>query len=257
MRSSSARYADPSPQFWADAVLQAKFLRYLDLSENTIDKRSAEYLVQALTSSHYPDSAAPTPALSPAVAASPSAHLATPHPLPTPPAHEAPQSSLHSMSGLGITDEDDETSHGLQRVSSIDSDASYLDDESEPEESEPLFLDAPLLREGLGRENGMVLSIRLENCGLKGQALEALGMSGLPRVGSADGLASSRCAGVHTEAHLDAQESDHGPGRGLACDHDSRLPRRLGSLARPDQRSDGDGAVRLPVPDAAADERPV
>lgn len=41
--------------------------------------------------------------------------------------------------------------------------------------TEPLFTVAPLLREDGVVQVGMVLSIRLENCGLKGQGLEILG----------------------------------------------------------------------------------
>lgn len=55
--------------------------------------------------------------------------------------------------------------------------------ESEEDDPEPLFTVAPLLkRDDEAPEAATVLSIRLENCGLKGAALEALGEFALLRI---------------------------------------------------------------------------
>lgn len=48
-------------------------------------------------------------------------------------------------------------------------------EEEDQRELEPLFEIAPLLKEEKNSEAGTVLSLRLENCGLRGQALEVLG----------------------------------------------------------------------------------
>ena len=55
----------------------------------------------------------------------------------------------------------------------------YLDESDSEDEaaSEPLFARADLLRDGATNEAGSVISVRLENCGLRGQALESLGES--------------------------------------------------------------------------------
>lgn len=115
---------------------QARFLRYLDVSENMIDKRAADHLVQALT-----------PHLAAAVPASPA----------PPPAEEAPSEK----------EEPDEVEEGGEKDE--EEDGEYLN-------AEPLFKGAPLLKkDDEAPEAGVVMSIRLENCGLKGAALEAFG----------------------------------------------------------------------------------
>jgi len=48
-------------------------------------------------------------------------------------------------------------------------------EEEDQRELEPLFEVAPLLREEKDNQAGAVLSLRLENCGLRGQVLEVLG----------------------------------------------------------------------------------
>ncbi|KAL8292378.1 hypothetical protein RQP46_001844 [Phenoliferia psychrophenolica] len=122
---------------------KARFLRYLDLSENSMDRKAAEYLVQALT---------------PYVPPIPNSSLsldALPAPSATTPAPSPPLNPPHA----------DEQPPGPQ----------YLDDgHSDDDDPEPLFTVAPLLKDGAATAAATVLSIRLENCGLKSQALEAL-----------------------------------------------------------------------------------
>ena len=60
-----------------------------------------------------------------------------------------------------------------------------FDDEEDRREMEPLFEVAPLLKEEAKEtQAGSVLSLRLENCGLRGQNLEVLGepQTGFPLV---------------------------------------------------------------------------
>lgn len=109
---------------------QAKFLRYLDVSENTLDRRAVDFLVQAITATTVADQDLP-----------------------------AVQINLND----GYASESERMAE----------DESGVDDDSD---QEPLFAVAPLLRnDSKGDERGTVLSIRLENCGLKGGTLEALG----------------------------------------------------------------------------------
>ncbi|ORY87461.1 hypothetical protein BCR35DRAFT_317717 [Leucosporidium creatinivorum] len=114
-------------------VRKARFLRYLDVSENTIDKRTADHLVQALT----------------------------PHLAPPPPTSGAEE----------VESEEPSKEKEKEKIEGEVEEG----DESEVEDPEPLFTVAPLLkRDDEAPEAATVLSIRLENCGLKGQALEAL-----------------------------------------------------------------------------------
>lgn len=121
-------------KFIAVFIRKARFLRYLDISENTIDKKAADHLVQALT----------------------------PHPRP------AGASSLDQ----GNTAESGESASAAEK----EQDLPDNEDEGDADDAEPLFAIAPLLkRDDEAPETATVLSIRLENCGLKGAALEALG----------------------------------------------------------------------------------
>ena len=54
------------------------------------------------------------------------------------------------------------------------------EEEPEPVVREPLFDTAPLLKEDKSGAPAAVLSLRLENCGLRGPALEVLGASASP-----------------------------------------------------------------------------
>jgi hypothetical protein len=130
----------------ADFPLQARFLRYLDLSENSIDRRAAEYLVQAIT---------PSSALPPSIDSLPLASVSS------------TQSSATSVPVTPASSSDPNVPNSERPF--------YESDEAN--NLEPLFTVAPLLRDDPSVDAGTVLSIRLENCGLKTQALEALGES--------------------------------------------------------------------------------
>jgi hypothetical protein len=128
--------------------VQAKFLRYLDLSENNLDKKAVEWLVQSLV----PSSSSPTT-------------LADKSPPPL-----IDFDSPRPENGDARREEDSERVNGETHEEGIV-------EEEDQRELEPLFEVAPLLREEKDSEVGSVLSLRLENCGLRGQALEVLGKS--------------------------------------------------------------------------------
>ncbi|GAA5984226.1 hypothetical protein JCM5350_002871 [Sporobolomyces pararoseus] len=125
-------------------VRKAKFLRYLDLSENNLDKKAAEWLVQSL--------------------------------IPTPPAATAEKSppALIDFESPRPENGNVESEPGEKVNGERDSDEDERDEEDQ-REMEPLFEVAPLLKEE-DKENqaGSLLSLRLENCGLRGQTLEVL-----------------------------------------------------------------------------------
>jgi len=86
-------------------------------------------------------------------------------------------------------------------------------EEEDQRELEPLFEVAPLLKEEeKDSQAGSVLSLRLENCGLRGQTLEVLGESFystcLRYLAHPDSLNSSRDSSLNIEAHLPPTESD-------------------------------------------------
>ena len=138
-----------------------------------MDRKAAENLVQAITPyvTPYPP---PPPLLADAT---PAPSATTPAPSP-PRVHSPPLPSQPDIQGLGI---------GMLSSSATSSDAvssgpdqedkpQYLDDDhSDDDDPEPLFAVAPLLKDSAVPHAATVLSIRLENCGLKSQALEALG----------------------------------------------------------------------------------
>ncbi|GAA5942946.1 hypothetical protein JCM1841_003610 [Sporobolomyces salmonicolor] len=108
-------------------IRKAKFLRYLDLSENNLDRKAADWIVQALT-----------------------------------PAQVTPQ---------GPTSDQEPANE----VEMIDNGGTENEaEEEDPAELEPLFEVAPLLKEDSSGSGGSVLSLRLENCGLRGQGLDTL-----------------------------------------------------------------------------------
>lgn len=97
-----------------------------------LEKRSADYIVQALTFSS---------------GSATNSELAQSIPI------------VEDDAGVGIDEEEDSDS-----------------EEEDDLDIDPLFSRAPLLSEKASDETaGKLSSIRLENCGLKGQALEALG----------------------------------------------------------------------------------
>ncbi|BGP40717.1 hypothetical protein JCM10449v2_004679 [Rhodotorula kratochvilovae] len=170
-------------------VRKATFLRYLDLSETSLDRRAAEYLVQAVSPAPPPPAPPPPPPLTPA---------------------EPPAKANGAVNGggkkgkvAGPWDEDDdsdeegqvavkgEEAHGANGEAHGGGDDAEKaeqrevvvvepqeEEEEEEEErvppSEPLFDTAPLLKEDWSGGAASVLSLRLENCGLRGPALEVL-----------------------------------------------------------------------------------
>ncbi|GAA5913008.1 uncharacterized protein JCM6883_000487 [Sporobolomyces salmoneus] len=126
-------------------VRKAKFLRYLDLSENNLDKKAVEWLVQSLVPC--PPSASSTSTddkLSPTLI-----DIDSPR----------PENRLVERTEDGETEERNDVD----------------EEEEDQREMEPLFEVAPLLKEEeKDGQAGSVLSLRLENCGLRGAALEVL-----------------------------------------------------------------------------------
>ncbi|BGP16808.1 hypothetical protein JCM10213_004656 [Rhodosporidiobolus nylandii] len=164
-------------------VRKASFLRYVDLSDSSLDRRAAEWLVQALN---------PPPAPPPA-----------PAPPPPPPKPE-PSASTNGAKKLGAgaeakpkkvkgpwdDDSDSDSEDEAERTTPSSEAAPELADEDVKSEAEadeppapppaPLFDAAPLLKdeeepaEGQEGSYGAVSSLRVENCGLRGGVLEAL-----------------------------------------------------------------------------------
>lgn len=146
-------------------AFQAAKLRYLDLSENNLDRRSVEYLNIAISGST--ESLPDTPLGTPRGPASPSFGS-----LPGSP--KAPLSSLpHSpvVPSAPLPDPPSTAPKQLPSPEKRPSLSSVTSDENR------LFSDAPLLRDDasdkLAHADGLI-SLRLENCSLRGQALETL-----------------------------------------------------------------------------------
>ncbi|BGP00107.1 Phosducin domain-containing protein [Rhodotorula toruloides] len=154
---------------------KAKFLRYLDLSETSIDRRAAEWLVQAIT---------PQPVVPP-VPPQPS--------LPASPASETGQNEAMGKKDLskkvgGLWDDDDESDaedgaqpKGAAKEANAAPEGESTQEKAEADEQvvpppprDPLFDIAPLLKEDWSSEPSTVLSLRMENCGLRGPALEVI-----------------------------------------------------------------------------------
>ncbi|BGP25240.1 leucine-rich repeat containing protein 68 [Rhodotorula toruloides] len=154
---------------------KAKFLRYLDLSETSIDRRAAEWLVQAIT----PQPVVPPSPLQPSLPASPSSA--------TGPVDATGMKELSKKVG-GLWDDEDESdaeeaaeSKGDANEAIRSAEGAPADEMPEPTEEvvplpprDPLFDTAPLLKEDWSSEPSTVLSLRIENCGLRGPALEVI-----------------------------------------------------------------------------------
>ena len=112
------------------------------MSDNNLDRKAAEWLVQSLVPS--------PPASNPDRSPPPLIDFDSPRPdkLTTEQKEDAAENA--------------ETHEGEE-------------EEEDQRELEPLFEVAPLLREEKDGQAGAVLSLRLENCGLRGQVLEVLG----------------------------------------------------------------------------------
>ncbi|GAA6058458.1 hypothetical protein JCM3770_002732 [Rhodotorula araucariae] len=165
-------------------VRKATFLRYLDLSEMSLDRRAAEYLVQAVSPALPPPAPPPAPPLVP---------LGTP----ANSNGEAHAEVKRRNPVAGLWDESDESDEeGVDATVRVDEQGAEggadggaegeqrqelsLEAVAEPAETEqasqrePLFDTAPLLKEDWGGGAAAVLSLRLDNCGLRGPALEVL-----------------------------------------------------------------------------------
>lgn len=140
---------------------QARFLRYLDVSENSIDKRAAEYLVQAITPSTTSISSPASQSLL-ALYSTPSINFNS---LPL-----APDTAPEKVLPIDESTEKVE----IPIAEEVETENPFYDG-GDDDELGPLFTVAPLLKEDSSLEVGTVLSLRMENCGLKGQALEILG----------------------------------------------------------------------------------
>ncbi|GJN91076.1 hypothetical protein Rhopal_004091-T1 [Rhodotorula paludigena] len=179
---------------------KANFLRYIDLSETSLDKRGADLLVQALAPQPPPAPPLPPP----------------PPPAPSPPpetngarGEQAKERKGKKVAGPWDDDDDDESEDGAATgeagagepaepvaeaagaageptqvgegdvAQEMEKDQGVKAGEEEGEEAdatarEALFQSAPLLKEDGTTGAASVLSLRLENCGIRGPALEAL-----------------------------------------------------------------------------------
>ncbi|GAA6058925.1 hypothetical protein JCM10212_002877 [Sporobolomyces blumeae] len=141
-------------------VKKAKFLRYLDLSENNVDRKAAEWMVQSLVPS-------------PPLASTSSSSNRSDESGATLIDFDSPRPSNGDLNGGSRNNGRDPASNGSQ-AGSADAREEEQGAEEDRREMEPLFEVAPLLREEKDGPAGSVLSLRLENCGLRGQGLEIL-----------------------------------------------------------------------------------
>ena len=132
---------------------RARALRYLDLSENSIDRTSLEHLLAVITK--------------PAAAVT---HQRTPP--------RATKQSADSKTGAnGATKEGEDKTGGNQDDDEAGAEDGDSDDEFFDNSGEPLMPTAPLLRDVFDDPDppsSAVISLRLENCGLKAGSLEML-----------------------------------------------------------------------------------
>ncbi|GAA5987902.1 hypothetical protein JCM10908_007265 [Rhodotorula pacifica] len=159
-------------RYLAVFLRKATFLRYLDLSETSIDRKAAEWLVQAVAPQPVapPSTQTDTETASGATASGGTKAENTPKRVKGPWEEE---------------DDSDEEGEGTQaeernEVQEVEKEKAEIEDEEE-EETEPtgppkapLFGTAPLLKEDWSGEGAAVQSLRLENCGLRGAGLEVL-----------------------------------------------------------------------------------
>lgn len=128
---------------------RARALRYLDLSENSVDRSSLEHLLAVITKS-----------------ASAVTH------------HRAPQRQAKQVAGTnGAETLTTEGPNDKTDVDKDDEDGDNSDDEFFDDSGEPLMPTAPLLRDvsdDPDPPSSAIVSLRLENCGLKAASLEML-----------------------------------------------------------------------------------
>ncbi|CDU26303.1 uncharacterized protein SPSC_06497 [Sporisorium scitamineum] len=130
---------------------RARALRYLDLSENSIDRLSLEHLLAVIVK--------PPAAVT---------HARTPRrPLKQAAKDKTDENGLQPSKAEGSADADD----------SVEDDDDASDDEFFNDSGEPLMPTAPLLRDvsdDPDPPSSAIISLRLENCGLKAASLEML-----------------------------------------------------------------------------------
>lgn len=232
---------------------QATFLRYFDLSETSLDKRAADLLVQALAPQ--PPSAPPLPPPPPPAPSPPSETNGSR-------GEQAKERKGKKVAGPWDDDDDDESEDGAATgeagagepaepvaeaagaageptqvgegdvAQEMEKDQGVKAGEEEGEEAdatarEALFQSAPLLKEDGTTGAASVLSLRLENCGIRGPALEALGAwsSLLAFNGRLTQFKrSERHPRERDQAHLAAQEPHQRCRRRQPRRHHPRLP---------------------------------
>lgn len=199
-------------------------MRYLDLSETSIDRKAAEWLVQAVA----PQSVTPP----------------VPHNRGPVGSGEERDKTLPRVAGPW-DEEDGSEEEGGQTLSaagvkageeseSLQQAPEEAEDEGGPSErtpKPPLFDTAPLLKEDWSGDGAAVQSLRLENCGLRGAGLEVLGELAwsaryvpLGFVLTRAMKCSERLAGLGGQARLAPQEPDQPRRWSLPRHHDAGLP---------------------------------
>ncbi|GAA5916140.1 hypothetical protein JCM8208_002221 [Rhodotorula glutinis] len=178
-------------KFIATFLRKATFLRYIDLSETPIDRRAAEYLVQALAPAPSLPPPPPPPPSPPPIPekeepAQPGVSAATPAPAPHkkvagPWDEDDDESDAEEAAGgteaASVVESNGDAHEVEPAVAAVKEEAKVEEDKEEEAEAvvrEPLFDTAPLLKEDKSGTPAAVLSLRLENCGLRGPALEVL-----------------------------------------------------------------------------------
>lgn len=194
------------------------------MSETSIDRKAAEWLVQAI---------APQPTPQPPLQ----------HDKQTVGADDGDIKKVPRVRGPWEEEDDSDDDEGgganASNLNKEDESASTEVKEEEEEEEPipplspkpPLFDSAPLLKEDWSGDGAAVQSLRLENCGLRGAGLEVLGE--LPRQAQISKCApkltheftfSERLASLGGQARLASQEPDQPRRRSVPRHHDARLP---------------------------------
>ncbi|KDE03683.1 hypothetical protein MVLG_05872 [Microbotryum lychnidis-dioicae p1A1 Lamole] len=158
--ANNRRIRNKGWKYLAIFMRKASFLRYIDLSENVVDRKTTEFILQSLV----PHTIASLP------------------PAPVNGLNSAPAVNGHEPNPEGgVRGEDKDLPDQPPRETETEPEAEKgeqeeaVDEEGElDEELQPTFSVAPLLKEDPTNRAGSVVSMRLENCGLKGATLEAL-----------------------------------------------------------------------------------
>jgi hypothetical protein len=174
--------------------MQAKSLRFLDVSDTTWDKKGIDYMVQALTC---------TPVTPTSTASAPGSSLGQPNGHFGNPSSEKVESE--SPTEMEMKREESRASTSFVRP-------------------------APLLREVEGPEAPSALqTLRMDGCALRPNSLEALGRSEakMQMCGKELTRVSHGCSVVRYQKHLFTAQQDRSTRRCSSSDHDPRLSRRL------------------------------